>query len=438
MSKVYDFFSDESPEYFDYDADRQGLGFSSIRSTAQLAQVPAPPRPTSFTFETFAEAVALAHPLPQPAVSAPVSPSLSYASLSGVTSTSSLPTELSLPESWASRSPSPIDYENIVGWVEEAEESEPPPVETPQFESPLAPEISADAFTETPVSTAEPAPTSLIAEVPAGPPLEFSFPAVDTAWVAPQSPPVVEEQSFPSQSTPQPPSPRPLTPLPPAEEARLENQENIPPLPPLTHTDALGRPCNYPHRFIAVRTENGSQWRPQGELSYHDILDVPTTKALFEHPPLFPSVTPFRGESSRFLHVQPVNEFLAHQLRISHITACVKTVRYLPSGDLPLGCIRYSFADGIKEVFAPHSNQVKDAFAGALVLLETLDFLDGRKITTYGFLEFDENFVYVRSQGYHCEDAVRSFPTLLAYCFTPRIPVDPFVHVSVHPETIPL
>ena len=31
-------------------------------------------------------------------------------------------------------------------------------------------------------------------------------------------------------------------------------------------------------------------------------------------------VIPFRGESSQFLHVQPVNEFLAHQLRISHIT----------------------------------------------------------------------------------------------------------------------
>ena len=430
MSKVYDFFSDESPEYFDYDADRQGLGFSSIRSTAQLAQVPAPPRPTSFTFETFAEAVALAHPLPRPAVSTPVSPSLSYASLSGVTSTSSLPTELSLPESWASRSPSPIDYENIAGWVEEAEELEPlpPPVEPSQIaEIPPAPEVSTGTPT---VEAAEP-------EAPAGP-IEFAFPAVDTAWSAPPPPPVLEEQSFPSQSTPQPPSPRPLTPLPPAEEARLENQENIPPLPPLTHTDALGRPCNYPHRFIAVRTENGSQWRPQGELSSHDILDVPTTKALFEHPPLFPSVTPFRGESSRFLHVQPVNAFLAHELRIAHITACVKAVRYLPSGDLPLGCIKYSFADGIKEVFAPHSNQVKDAFAGALVLLETLDFLDGRKITTYGFLEFDENFVYVRSQGYHCEDAIRSFPTFLPYCFTPRIPVDPFVHVSVHSETIPL
>jgi hypothetical protein len=66
------------------------------------------------------------------------------------------------------------------------------------------------------------------------------------------------------------------------------------------------------HRFIAVQTGNGSQWRPQGELSFHDILDIPTTGALFEHPPLFPSITPFRGKSSRFLNVKPVNEFLAH------------------------------------------------------------------------------------------------------------------------------
>ena len=414
--------------------DRQGLGYSSIRSTVQLAQEPAPLRPPSFTFETFAEAVALAHPLPQPVASALVSPSLSYASLSGVTSTSSLPTELSLPKSWENRSPSPIDYENIVGWAEGAEESEPlpPPVDLPQIvEVPPTPEASVGTpIIENPSSATE-------LEVPAGP-IEFAFPAIDTAWSTLPPPPVVEEPSFPSQSTPQPPSPRPLTPLPPAEEVRLENQENIPPLPPLTHTDALGRPCNYPHRFITVRTENGSQWRPHGELSYHNILDILTTKALFEHPPLFPSVTPFRGKSSRFLHIQPVNEFLAHQFRISHITTCVKAVRYPLSGDLPLGCIKYSFADGIKKVFAPHSNQVKDVFAGALVLLETLDFLDGRKITTYGFLKFDENFVYVRLQGYHCEDTIRSFPTLLAYCFTPCIPVDPFVHISVHPETVPL
>ena len=179
MSEVYDFTPDESPKYFDYNTDRQGPSYSSIRSTVQLAQVLASPRPTSFTFETFAEAIALTHPLSQPVVSVPVSPSLSYASLSGVTSTSSFPTELSLPESWASRSLSPINYENITGWAEETEESEPlpPPVNTSQFESPLALEVSADAFiVEASASAAEPAPTSLVAEVPADPPPQIFFP----------------------------------------------------------------------------------------------------------------------------------------------------------------------------------------------------------------------------------------------------------------------
>ena len=240
MSEVYDFFLDKSPEYFDYDVDRQGLGYSSICSTAQLAKVPAPPCPTSFMFETFAEAVALAHPLPQPAVSALVSPSLSYALLSGVTSTSSLPTELSLPESWASRSPSLIDYKNIAGWAEEAEELEPlaAPIDTPQFwEFPLALEVSTGTFIfENPVLAAEPASAPPVTEVPADPLIEFFFPAVDTAQPTPQSP-TVEEQLSPSQSMPQLPSPHPLTPLPPAKEVCLENQENIPPHPPLTHPD---------------------------------------------------------------------------------------------------------------------------------------------------------------------------------------------------------
>ena len=126
MSEVYDFFLDESPKYFDYDTDRQGLRQISIGSPVQLAQVPAAPHSTLFSFEEFVAAVALAHPLPGPVASAPVSPSPSYTSLSGVTSPSSLPTELSLPASWADQSPSPIDYKGISEWAEEAAEADPP------------------------------------------------------------------------------------------------------------------------------------------------------------------------------------------------------------------------------------------------------------------------------------------------------------------------
>ena len=155
MSEVYDFSPDESPEYFDYDADRQGLGFPPVGPPVQLAQVPASPRSTTFTFESFAVAVATAHPLPAPVASVPVSPFLSYTSLTGVTP-SSLPTELSLPESWASRSPSPIDYENIEGWTEETGEATSP---ADALEFPQAPEAPTDPpVFENPVIEEQPSP----------------------------------------------------------------------------------------------------------------------------------------------------------------------------------------------------------------------------------------------------------------------------------------
>ena len=226
MSEVYDFFSDESPEYFEYDADRQGLGCISIGSPVQLAQVPAAPRSTLFTFEEFMAAVALAHPLPGPVTSAPVSPSPSYASLSGVLSPSSLPTELSLPASWAERSPSPIDYEGISEWAEEAAEADPPAL--PHFtvfhrgiDNPEAPFIL-----ENPAPAAELVPVAAL-EVFAGP-LEFTFLAVEPAQSPPveQSPPsqstprpVFEESLLPTPQSPAPVSPRPLSPLPAEEEA---------------------------------------------------------------------------------------------------------------------------------------------------------------------------------------------------------------------------
>ena len=221
MSEVYNFFADESPEYFDYDADHQGLGHISIGSPVQLAQVPAASRSTLFSFEDFAAAVALAHPLPGPVASAPVSPSLSYTSLSGVTSPSSLPTELSLPASWADRSPSPIDYEGISEWAEEAAEADPPAL--PHFaifhrgiDNPEAPFI-----VENPAPAEEPAPATA-PEVFAGP-LEFTFPAVEPVQSPPaeQSPPsqsmprpVFEEPLLPTPQLPAPASPRPLSPLP--------------------------------------------------------------------------------------------------------------------------------------------------------------------------------------------------------------------------------
>ena len=448
MSEVYDFFSDESPEYFDYDADRQGLGRISIGSPVQLAQVPAAPRSTLFTLEEFAAAVALAHPLPGPVASAPVSPSLSYASLTGVSSPSSLPTELSLPASWADRSPSPIDYEGISEWAEEAAEADPPAL--PHFavfhrgiENPEAPFIL-----ENPAPAAEPAPVAA-PNVFAGP-LELTFPAVEPVQSPPaeQSPPsqstprpIFEEPLLPSPQSPVPASPRPLSPLPAEEEARLENQENVPPEvagPIFARPPCVDNPVPHPHQFFAVTTSYGPEWRPRRELSLGDALEFPTVTELVRWAPRFPSVIPFRGAATHHFPITPVIPNITAQFTIPPVYVCSKAVKFPPTLELPLGYIKYSFRDGLREVFSPFSLLVKSAFSGAAVILETVDFLDGRRVTTYGYLDFDEAFVYLKGQGYHCEDDARTYPLLLSYCLTPRLPADPWVHINQHHETVPL
>ena len=448
MSEVYDFFSDESPEYFDYDADRQGLGRISIGSPVQLAQVPAAPHSTLFSFEEFAAAVTLAHPLPGPVASAPVSPSPSYASLSGVLSPSSLPTELSLPVSWADRSPSPIDYEGISEWAEEAAEADPPAL--PHFavfhwgiDNPEAPFVL-----ENPAPVAEPAPVAA-PEVFAGP-LEFTFPAVEPVQSPPaeQSPPpqstprpMFQEPLLPTPQSPAPASPRPLSPLPAEEEAHLENQENVPPEvagPIFARPPCVDDPVPHPHQFFAVTTSYGPEWRPRRELSLGDTLEFPTVLDLVRWSPRFPSVVPFCGAAIHHFPITPVIPDITSQFMIPTIYACSKAIHYPPTIELPLGYVKYSFRDGLREVFSPFSLLVKSAFSGAAVILETVDFLDGRRVTTYGYLDFDEAFVYLKGQGYHCEDDIRTYPLLLSYCLMPRLPADPWVHISVHHETVPL
>ncbi|KAH9980558.1 hypothetical protein BJV77DRAFT_1073500 [Russula vinacea] len=198
-----------------------------------------------FTFEEFAAAVALAHPLPGPVASALVSPSPSYTLLSGVTSPSSLPTELSLPTSWAEQSPSPIDYEGISEWAEEAAEADPPA--PPLFAVfPQVPEGPAALFI---LENPAPLPGCRAGPVP-------TRGAVASISVYPH--PVFEEQLLPTPQSPAPISPHPLSPLPAEEEAHLENQENIPPVvagpifarPPCVDTSPAPPPVFHSYHFV--------------------------------------------------------------------------------------------------------------------------------------------------------------------------------------------
>ena len=167
-------------------------------------------------------------------------------------------------------------------------------------------------------------------------------------------------------------------------------------------------------------------------------MHLPVTEQLCNCPPLFPGVTPFRGRPPHTLNIVPHNQQLAATFHIPALAICSKATRFLPSADIPLGYIKYSFAHNLARVFAAHSLLIRNAFTGSLCVLETVDFLDGRNITTYGYLDFSEHHTFVVDQGYHCEDAVRVLPHLLAYTFVPRIPADPFAHVTVHPDNLPL
>jgi hypothetical protein len=88
--------------------------------------------------------------------------------------------------------------------------------------------------------------------------------------------------------------------------------------------------------------------------------------------------------------------------------------------------------------FAKYAPYIRDAFTNSLAVLEVVDLLDGRYITTYGYLRFEDTHVFLSDQTYYCEDVIRLYPHLLAYTFSPRIPADPFLHLSAHPDDRPL
>ena len=97
-----------------------------------------------------------------------------------------------------------------------------------------------------------------------------------------------------------------------------------------------------------------------------------------------------------------------------------------------VGWIKYNFRQGIQNVFAPFPLWYREAYTHLLVILEVQDFLDRQVVTTYGYLSFMGDNIFVTSQGYHFKDVVRSNPHLLQYTFAPHILADPFDFISTY------
>jgi hypothetical protein len=269
------------------------------------------------------------------------------------------------------------------------------------------------------------------------------IPVEEPIPLQPASPPV--HSSTPRGSTPRPPlpvlrdrseEPRPLSPLPPAEEAHLEEQENH-------RVPLYANPCprthdGHAHPYIAVATPRRDEWRPQGEISLLSIQNLPTCYQLSAQPFSFPTVTPFRFKGPNTLAIAPVDNVVTATFHVPRLSVCCKALRVLPSTDSPHGYIKYSFTASILQTLGRLPYYIREAFRGSLVILEVIDFLDGRQVTIYGYLSFRLEDVFIEDQGLHCEDAIRACPRLLAFTFTPRIPTNPLDFVQFYPSDLPL
>ena len=241
-------------------------------------------------------------------------------------------------------------------------------------------------------------------------------------------------------------SPAPLSPLPAEEEARLDNQENRPPTPldPLLVNPYAAPPCAlnvlpyHPHQFYIVQHERSTIWRPVADAHLASLLNFQTHAELVDSPPTFPSVIPFKAFVHQHVLISPTDAFQANALGVPPLVICSHAGYSEPSRDTPLGYICYTYRPSLRQTFLRHPAYVRLCFAGALVITEIHDFLDGRRVYTYGRLHFNGADIFILDQGYHCEDTLRVQPFLFRYTLSPRLPLDPFAFVRVFPEEEPL
>jgi len=86
-----------------------------------------------------------------------------------------------------------------------------------------------------------------------------------------------------------------------------------------------------------------------------EIFSIPSAGFLLCHPPDFPSILPF---FVAIYHHQAFSPAPTVIVRLPAgtcpvIKACGQAVRIKPSPDIPLGYIRFSFQQGIREAFTP-------------------------------------------------------------------------------------
>jgi hypothetical protein len=109
---------------------------------------------------------------------------------------------------------------------------------------------------------------------------------------------------------------------------------------------------------------------------------------------------------------------------------CTKVGRHLWSLHFPFGYIESSFADSLKHIFSHFPPAWLLYFEGALVPLVAYDFLDGRTATLCGQLHFTEEGLFIINRNTRIEDVLCIRPQLAKFTCTPRVPTNPFLHIT--------
>jgi hypothetical protein len=226
------------------------------------------------------------------------------------------------------------------------------------------------------------------------------------------------------------------------------NQEERPPLASITPCPLdpyLPPPCVqnpppiHPHQYFLIELDGQQVWRPITEGESPSVVKFPTYEYLLSQPLIFPTVAPFKGYSPHSALVSPTNIWQATLFNIPPLYVCCHAGYAPPTVDIPFGYLVYTFRPSIRKTFLKHGHLVHNVFEGALVVSEVYDFLDGRRIYTYGKLRFHQDTVRITHQTLHFEDALSCYPFLFHHTLHPhRLPEDPCSFIHTYPNDCPL
>ena len=197
----------------------------------------------------------------------------------------------------------------------------------------------------------------------------------------------------------------------------------------------LPPPCTldlerHPHQHTVFWDRGEAHWCPQEELVCKDFLRlIPRVQDLVTQ--IAGWVTPFRHLIYHDALIQAVDV-------LPPVTICARVGRFPPSASFPFGYVESSFVDGIKHIFGQFPPYWLPYFEGSKVPLVAYDFLDGRGVTLFGHLHFEERGVFVTRRYHHREDLLATSPELFSFVATPRVPTNPLAHVTPPSEDLPL